>query len=150
MGSSTQPVRFSILAALDAADEVVFGVLRDALGVSDSVLSHQISLLEEGGYVRVRIGHVGKRPRTWLSLARRLRVRVEPRQHRPYSRGLGGHGDGDRNGETVPGDDVHSIGSPPAGLNRGLRTRASPTQGKVADLDVQRAALDDRASAGPG
>ena len=64
-----QPVRFSILAALDAADEVVFGVLRDALGVSDSVLSHQISLLEEGGYVRVRKGHVGKRPRTWLSLA---------------------------------------------------------------------------------
>jgi DNA-binding MarR family transcriptional regulator len=64
-----QPVRFSIVAALDAADEVVFAVLRDAVGVSDSVLSHQISTLEEAGYVMVRKGHVGKRPRTWLSLS---------------------------------------------------------------------------------
>jgi DNA-binding MarR family transcriptional regulator len=63
-----QPVRLSIVAALDAADEVVFSTLRDTVGVTDSALSRQVSLLEEGGYVKVRKGHVGKRPRTWLSL----------------------------------------------------------------------------------
>jgi DNA-binding MarR family transcriptional regulator len=32
------------------------------------VLSKQVSLLEEAGYVQVRKGYVGKRPRTWLAL----------------------------------------------------------------------------------
>ena len=63
-----QPIRLSIVAALDAADEVVFSTLRDTVGITDSALSRQVSLLEEGGYVKVRKGHVGKRPRTWLSL----------------------------------------------------------------------------------
>ncbi len=63
-----QPVRFSLMAALAKARELEFRFLRDALGVSDSVLSRQISTLEEAGYVLVRKGYVGKRPRTWLSL----------------------------------------------------------------------------------
>jgi DNA-binding MarR family transcriptional regulator len=63
-----QPVRFSLLAALAKADELEFRFLREALGVSDSVLSRQVSTLEDAGYLTVRKGYVGKRPRTWLSL----------------------------------------------------------------------------------
>ena len=43
-------------------------MLRDSLEVSDSVLSKQATSLEAAGYVRARKGHVGKRPRTWLSM----------------------------------------------------------------------------------
>ena len=64
-----QPVRFSMMAALAKAEELEFRFLRDALGVSDSVLSRQASALEEAGYVKIRKGFVGKRPRTWLSLS---------------------------------------------------------------------------------
>lgn len=62
------PVRFSIVAALVGVDEAEFAHLRDAVEVSDSVLSKQAAQLELAGYVKVRKGHVGKRPRTWLSL----------------------------------------------------------------------------------
>ena len=62
------PVRFSIVAVLNEADGAEFAFVRDAVQVSDSVLSKQVSTLEGAGYVRVRKGYVGKRPRTWLSL----------------------------------------------------------------------------------
>lgn len=63
-----QPVRFSIVAALAAAEELDFATVRDAVEVSDSLLSQHAARLEEAGYVQVRKGHVGKRPRTWFSL----------------------------------------------------------------------------------
>jgi DNA-binding MarR family transcriptional regulator len=63
-----QPVRFSIVAALAAADELEFSFVRDLVDISDSQLSKQSTLLEGAGYVKVRKGYVGKRPRTWLSL----------------------------------------------------------------------------------
>jgi DNA-binding MarR family transcriptional regulator len=72
-----QPVRFSLLAALSRADDVEFRFLREALGVSDSALSRQITLLEEAGYVSVRKGHVGRRPRTWLSITTAGRTSFE-------------------------------------------------------------------------
>ena len=68
------PTRLSILAALSRLDDVEFSVLRDSLEVSDSVLSKQATSLEAAGYVRVRKGHVGKRPRTWLSMTAEGRV----------------------------------------------------------------------------
>lgn len=64
------PVRFSIVAALASVDEAEFAAVRDAVEISDSVLSRQASVLESSGYVKVRKGHVGKRPRTWYSLTR--------------------------------------------------------------------------------
>ena len=64
-----QPVRFSLMAALAKAEELEFKFLRDTLGVSDSVLSRQAWTLEEAGYLTIRKGFVGKRPRTWLSLS---------------------------------------------------------------------------------
>ncbi|MDA0566541.1 transcriptional regulator [Streptomonospora sp. S1-112] len=62
------PVRFSIMAALAAADEADFRFLRDTVEVSDSALSKQLSTLEGAGYVKVRKTFVGRRPRTFLGL----------------------------------------------------------------------------------
>jgi DNA-binding MarR family transcriptional regulator len=69
----THPVRFSIVATLAAADTVEFRSLRDLIEDNDSTLSKQVSALEQAGYVEVRKGYVGKRPRTWLSLSARGR-----------------------------------------------------------------------------
>ncbi|MFF0905033.1 UNVERIFIED_CONTAM: transcriptional regulator [Kocuria sp. CPCC 205316] len=62
------PVRLSIVAALAQVDEAEFARVRDTVEVSDSVLSKQATQLEAAGYVKIRKGYVGKRPRTWLSL----------------------------------------------------------------------------------
>lgn len=62
------PVRFSIVATLAGAGQAEFKFVRDTVEVSDSVLSKQVSALESAGYVKVKKGYVGKRPRTWLSL----------------------------------------------------------------------------------
>ncbi|QUQ67652.1 winged helix-turn-helix domain-containing protein [Kutzneria sp. CA-103260] len=62
------PVRFSLMAALAATGEAEFKALRETLEVSESLLSQHIRVLEGAGYVYVRKGFVGKRPRTWLSL----------------------------------------------------------------------------------
>ncbi|GAT69752.1 arsR family transcriptional regulator [Planomonospora sphaerica] len=63
------PVRLQIVALLAAADEAEFGFVRDQVGVSDSVLSKHASALEGAGYVEIRKGYIGKRPRTWLKLS---------------------------------------------------------------------------------
>lgn len=62
------PVRFSIMAVLYAVDEADFATVRDAVEISDSVLSRQATALESAGYLKIRKGHVGRRPRTWFSL----------------------------------------------------------------------------------
>ncbi len=67
------PVRLSIMATLSRVDDIEFGAIRDVLEVSDSVLSKQISSLQVAGYVSVRKGYVGKRPRTWISASARGR-----------------------------------------------------------------------------
>lgn len=61
------------MAALVGVAEAEFSVVRDAVEVSDSVLSRQVSMLEQAGYVKVRKGYVGKRPRTWLRCTARGR-----------------------------------------------------------------------------
>ena len=63
------PVRLSIMAMLASVDDAEFQAVRDAIEVSDSVLSKQVGILEGAGYVRVKKGYVGKRPRTWLSVS---------------------------------------------------------------------------------
>lgn len=61
--------RLSICGLLaSGADWVEFAALRDAAGTSDSVLSKQSRHLEDAGYVEVRKGAVGRRPRTWFRL----------------------------------------------------------------------------------
>lgn len=62
------PVRLSVVAALAAVDSADFREVRDAVEVSDSVLSKAVATLEAAGYVDVTKGRVGRRPRTWLAL----------------------------------------------------------------------------------
>jgi DNA-binding MarR family transcriptional regulator len=62
------PVRFSIMATLSSMDSAEFAFVRDIVEISDSALSKQASVLEQAGYVKIKKGYVGKRPRTWLSL----------------------------------------------------------------------------------
>jgi DNA-binding HxlR family transcriptional regulator len=62
------PVRLSIMATLASVGESDFRYLRNAVEVSDSLLSKHVSTLEAAGYVEVTKGYVGKRPRTWYSL----------------------------------------------------------------------------------
>ncbi len=62
------PTRLEICALLAGADWVEFATVRDAVGVSDSVLSKQSRVLEEAGYLTVRKGAVGRRPRTWFRI----------------------------------------------------------------------------------
>lgn len=60
------PVRFSIMALLGASDEAEYSYICTTVEVSKSVLSKQVALLEAAGYVNVRKGYLGKRPRTWI------------------------------------------------------------------------------------
>ncbi len=64
------PVRLQICAILSAADEAEFALVREETGVSESVLSKQVKLLEEAGYVAVRKATLASRQRTWLSLTK--------------------------------------------------------------------------------
>ena len=70
--------RLSICGLLAAgADWVEFAALRDAAQISDSVLSKQSVALEDAGYVEVRKGAVGRRPRTWFRLTPQGRQALE-------------------------------------------------------------------------
>ncbi|MEV7967074.1 transcriptional regulator [Sphaerisporangium sp. NPDC088356] len=63
------PARLRVMSLLAAMEEAEFASVRDAAEVSDSVLSKHAAALEAAGYVVIRKGHVGKRPRTWLRLS---------------------------------------------------------------------------------
>ena len=63
------PTRLSIVALLAAAEWAEFAFVRDSAQISDSTLSKRITQLSDAGYVEVRKGYVGKRPRTWLNLS---------------------------------------------------------------------------------
>lgn len=62
------PGRLQICALLSASEEAEFAMIRDAIAVSDSVLSKHLKLLEEAGYVRPRKAVAEGRQRTWLRL----------------------------------------------------------------------------------
>ena len=68
------PGRLQICAILSAAEEAEFAMIREAIGVSDSVLSKHLKLLEDAGYVRPRKQAHGGRQRTWLSLSAKGRA----------------------------------------------------------------------------
>lgn len=62
------PGRLQICAMLASVMEGEFATLRDAIGVSDSVMSKHVAQLEDAGYVAVRKAAQNGRSRTWLSL----------------------------------------------------------------------------------
>ena len=64
------PTRLRICALLAGAGEVEFGVVRDALDLSDSVLSKHLKVLEQAGFVGLRKGTINTRTRTWVHLTK--------------------------------------------------------------------------------
>ena len=64
------PIRLRICAILAEVNEAEFGTVRDALGLSDSVLSKHLKVLEDAGYVSLRKGTVDTRTRTWATLTK--------------------------------------------------------------------------------
>ena len=71
------PTRLSIVSLLAASEWADFKFIRDTVGLSDSALSKQLTTLEEAGYVEIRKGFVGKRPRTSARLTRAGRAAFE-------------------------------------------------------------------------
>jgi DNA-binding MarR family transcriptional regulator len=68
------PARLKLMTTLTAVSEAEFSTMRDALQVSDSVLSKHLAALEEVAYVKRRKGvHRGRRT-TWISLTPRGRA----------------------------------------------------------------------------
>ncbi len=67
------PSRLRICALLAPLEHAEFRVLREELGVSDSVLSKHIKQLEEAGYVKQRKNKLNGRQRTWAYLTKKGR-----------------------------------------------------------------------------
>lgn len=62
------PARLKLMTTLTAVSDAEFATLREALAVSDSVLSKHLGALEEVGYLSRHKGvHRGRRT-TWISL----------------------------------------------------------------------------------
>lgn len=64
----SNPLRFSLVAALAGVEFMPFTELRDYIATTDSTLSKHASALEELGYVKIKKLFVGKKPQTRLSL----------------------------------------------------------------------------------
>ncbi len=62
------PHRLRICAVLEPWDEYEFSALRDVIKVSDSVLSKQLSQLQDAKYVILRRGTRDGRQRVWVRL----------------------------------------------------------------------------------
>ncbi len=62
------PARLVLMTTLTAVSEAEFATLREALGVSDSVLSKHLGALEEVGYLKRHKGVRRGRRTTWISL----------------------------------------------------------------------------------
>ncbi|MEU9125095.1 transcriptional regulator [Streptomyces sp. NPDC048506] len=71
--------KLSICALLAAGPQwVEFRTVREATGLSDSMVSKHSRALEDTGYIEVRKGGIGRRPRTWF--------RITPLGQARYSR----------------------------------------------------------------
>ena len=62
------PNRLKICAFLDASGTAEFAVLRDMLGVADSVLSKHLKVLQDAGYLEIAKPSGHGRVRTWVKL----------------------------------------------------------------------------------
>lgn len=65
------PHRLRLCVLLSPVESAAFGTLRDELDVADSVLSKQLKVLSDAGYVTLdRPSGQGGRPRTWVRITR--------------------------------------------------------------------------------
>ncbi len=65
-----QRVRLGILALLEPVKSADFTYIRDELDLTDGNLGRHLEVLEEAGYLLIRKGFEGRRPRTWISLTK--------------------------------------------------------------------------------
>jgi DNA-binding MarR family transcriptional regulator len=63
-----QRVRLGILAIAQEAKTVDFGFLQTTLDLTAGNLSHNLTVLEGAGLVRIQKGYEGKRPRTRVTI----------------------------------------------------------------------------------
>lgn len=61
------PVRFSIMGYLRSVDECEFSILRDAVDLSDSSLSQNLTRLADAGFITIEKRQSGRRVKTWIS-----------------------------------------------------------------------------------
>lgn len=62
------PNRLQICTMLAAVETMAFATLRDALDVSDSVLSKHLKILQAAGYLDITKARGASYPRTWIAL----------------------------------------------------------------------------------
>ncbi|RAN79169.1 MarR family transcriptional regulator [Bacillus sp. SRB_336] len=62
------PNRLQICAFLSTVDRAAFSVIRDMLGVADSVTSKHLKVLEDAGYVKLSKPSGKGRVKTWAEL----------------------------------------------------------------------------------
>ncbi len=62
------PGRLQICAILSSVDDAAFSMLRDALEVSDSVMSKHLKQLEDVGYIKLTRATENGRQRIWVAL----------------------------------------------------------------------------------
>ena len=65
-----QRTRLGILTVLHEGQQVDFGYLQEALGLTAGNLSQHLSVLEKSGLIRIEKGYEGRRARTWISSTR--------------------------------------------------------------------------------
>ncbi|UPO76835.1 transcriptional regulator [Arthrobacter sp. Helios] len=61
------PVRFSIMGYLGSVDECEFSILRDAVDLSDSSLSQNLTRLADAGFITIEKRQYGRQMRTWIA-----------------------------------------------------------------------------------
>ena len=72
-----QRARLGILALLAPAEDVDFGFLRESLSLTDGNLSRHLQVLEDAGYLEIKKGFEGKRPKTRVAITREGREALD-------------------------------------------------------------------------
>jgi DNA-binding MarR family transcriptional regulator len=60
--------RLKLVAFLEGCKQAEFGTVAELCDLNKSTLSKAMTVLEDAGYVSVRKGYLGRRPKTWLAL----------------------------------------------------------------------------------
>jgi DNA-binding MarR family transcriptional regulator len=91
--------RLKVAAYLSGCGQADFAALAAATQLSPPTLSKTATILESAGYLRIRKGHVGRRPRTWLALTDEGRAAFQA--HLDAVHALTAAGAGDASGDMV-------------------------------------------------
>ncbi|MEC3953621.1 transcriptional regulator [Nocardia sp. CDC153] len=66
--------RLKLVAFLEGCHEAEFGTITELCELNKSTLSKAMTVLEDAGYLSVRKGYLGRRPKTWLGLTEEGRL----------------------------------------------------------------------------